>query len=240
MLVVGEVTQMGSVSAIWIALGGNVVFLGVVAFLGRSVIGQWLNKDLERFKGDLRNSANAELEQLRSSLEIAANEHSILLTRLQDRRAEVIDQLYGRLATAIADSKLFIAFQSSESPESDPKHVKVYERASESLNTFRDYFDQKRVWVPEECCSKIELLQDAIVQAFNDYVFAIHRSNARSGKKAIAKAWDDIRQDLVPPARAALEGEMRALLEPPRRLSVRATMSPGAATVAASSPPKTL
>jgi hypothetical protein len=95
--------------AIWIALGGNVAFLAVVGYLGKSLISQWLEKDLQRFKDQLAAgstheiealksrlslTANSELERLKSELALAATEHSIMLSRLQERRAQVIGDLY--------------------------------------------------------------------------------------------------------------------------------------------------
>ena len=91
------------------ARGGNAAFIIVLAFLGRRVIEQWLNRDIERFKSELCVTTDSGLERLRGALQIAASEHSNLLSRLQDKRAEVIDELYGLLATAIAALTSYVA-----------------------------------------------------------------------------------------------------------------------------------
>jgi hypothetical protein len=63
---------------------------------------QWLNKDLERHKSALKAAVDLENERLRSSLQIVAAEHSIILTRVQEKRAAVIGGIYALLAKAIA------------------------------------------------------------------------------------------------------------------------------------------
>jgi hypothetical protein len=39
--------------AVWIALGRNATFLLVAVFLGKEILTQWLDQDLERFKTSL-------------------------------------------------------------------------------------------------------------------------------------------------------------------------------------------
>jgi hypothetical protein len=199
--------------AIWIAIGGNAVFLAVVAFLGKSVISQWLTRDLERFKTDIRSAAGAELERLRGALQIAAAEHSILLSRLQDRRAEVIDQLYGKLAKAIAAITSYV--QIFELAGAPPKEEKA-RTAAEALISFRDYFDEKRIWLPPECCDKVDALESGLRDIYNN--FSLDRTweqrGLRTDPAGWQKAWEGVTKNLVPPARVALEAEMRRLLEP--------------------------
>jgi hypothetical protein len=207
---------MDAATAIWIALGGNAVFLAVVAFLGKSIITHWLNKDIERFKSDIRGAADIELAKLRGALEIAANEHSILLSRLQDNRAKVIDELYGRLAAAIEAMTRYLGVFGSL--DNSPTEEKA-KGAAEAINAFVEYFDQKRVWLPPECCAKVETLKQGLRQRFVE--FDVNRGfGVKSGKPFSdewRKLWSDVTQDLVPPAREALESEMRRLLEPRQR-----------------------
>jgi hypothetical protein len=200
--------------AVWIALGGNAVFIAVVAFLGRNVVTHWLDKDIERFKSDIRATADTELAKLRSALQIVANEHSILLTRLQDKRAEVIDQLYGLLATSISTTRTYVAI--FEFP-GDPSREEKGKRAAEAIVAFTNYFDQKRIWLPVECCSKVEALETGLRNIFNE--FTLDRSFEKRGQPKAQewiKIWENVTKDLVPPARATLETEMRRLLEPRR------------------------
>ena len=87
--------------SVWIALGGNAAFLLVAAFLGRKVITHWLDRDLETFKQALVDARALEIEKTRGALQIATNEHSILLSKLQERRADVIGEIYDHIASGI-------------------------------------------------------------------------------------------------------------------------------------------
>src|ERR1700685_3417467 len=86
---------------VWIALGGNAAFLLLVAYLGRKLVAQWFDKDLEAFKQAIADASALELEKARGALEIATNEHSILLSKLQDRRANVVGDIYEHIAAGI-------------------------------------------------------------------------------------------------------------------------------------------
>jgi hypothetical protein len=108
--------------AVWIALGGNAAFLVVVALFGKKIVTHWLDKDLNRFKQQIQQACTLEVEKLRGALAIASSEHAILLTHLQSRRANVIDELYKRLAVAIATSgSLFSLFEFAGENSKDAK-----------------------------------------------------------------------------------------------------------------------
>jgi hypothetical protein len=44
---------MDATDTVVVALGGSAVLIGAVAWLARSLVGQLLSKDLERFKSEL-------------------------------------------------------------------------------------------------------------------------------------------------------------------------------------------
>jgi hypothetical protein len=204
--------------AVWFALGGNVVFLAVVAFLGKGLITHWLDKDIGRFKQQLQHDAATEIERLRGSLQIAATEHSILLSRLQDRRADVIDTLYALLAKAIsATASLLAVFEPAGALSKDEKSKLAYE----ANVAVRDYCDQKRVWLPAECCEQVDALLEQLRKLYMDFEWD-RRQQAR-GDRTDPNKWHEafvaINEKLVPPVRKALERELRSLLEPPRAVT---------------------
>ena len=86
---------------------------------------------------------------------MVAAEHSILLSRLQDRRADVIDELYGKLADAIRGITSFVNVMEMAG---EPSKAEKGKRAAEAYNAFIQYFDRKKVWLPAECCAQVEEL----------------------------------------------------------------------------------
>jgi hypothetical protein len=221
--------------AAWIALGGNVAFLLVVAFLGKQLVTHWLDKDFERSKdriahesaqqlarteAALRLAGNTEIERIKSELALVASEHSILLSRLQDRRAEVIDELYGKVADAIREVASFVnVAQWSGEPSKDEKA----RLAADAYNSFVLYFDRKKVWLPTDCCAQVEELRAKMLNALVQYdVYRTVPDTApgqvqEDKRRAWMNAHTAMTETAVPPARAALEKAMRDLLQPKSR-----------------------
>ena len=83
-----------------VALGGSAMLVAAVAWLARSIIDQFLSKDLERFKSELASASSLSAERTRHELALAAQEKGLLLTKLHEKRAQVIAELYGLLVEA--------------------------------------------------------------------------------------------------------------------------------------------
>lgn len=100
--------HMGGAEAVWIALGGNAAFLAVAAFLGRAIIRQWLDKNLEGYKQQLHHASQAELEQLRSrnaeQLEHSRHRLETLLrqtSKLHEKEFAVLADIWEKLNEAL-------------------------------------------------------------------------------------------------------------------------------------------
>lgn len=78
-------------------LGGTTIFVAAAAWLSRSLISQFINKDLEHFKSNLKNENDKEIEKLRNELRTEADKKSFLFTSLHSRRSEIIAELYEHL-----------------------------------------------------------------------------------------------------------------------------------------------
>ena len=88
-------------------LGGTALVLAAVGWLVRSLIGHFLSKDVESFKHRLQSESTVELERLRHSLRLVASEHEKQIHLLQERRAEVIAELYARLIEFLGAAESF-------------------------------------------------------------------------------------------------------------------------------------
>jgi len=110
---------MGSAEAVWIALGGNAAFLVALAFLGRSIVHQWLEKDLEGFKQRLESASALELEQVRSrnaeQLELARHRLESILrqnSKLHDKEFTALADIWEKLNEALGHvARLVALFQ---------------------------------------------------------------------------------------------------------------------------------
>jgi hypothetical protein len=222
------------VGAIWIALGGNAAFLLVVAFLGKGLVSQWLEKDLQRFKDQLASdsareleglksqlslTANSELERLRGDLALAASEHSIMLSRLQERRAQVIGDLYSKIAVA---TRLTSSFVSPMQWIGEPSQMNKATEVRNALTAAQSAFEENRIWLTDSCAKCVDALVAELRSAYNQLAVWLKHEKGLSDRaedqktNAWMQSWEAVSSTKVPAARAALEAEMRLLLDPKR------------------------
>lgn len=206
--------------AVWIALGGNVIFLAVVAFLGRTLVTHWLDKDLGRFKSDLEHTATQQLETLKNRLQIAANEHAILLTKLQERRAEVIGEIYGQISKGVRELTSYVRPLQLVGEEG---RVEKAAAARTSLMTALHSFQDKQIWLTAACAEQVEGFLEDLRKTFNRYDTMRQAATRDRGGEAQRQemdawmaAWDRLSGEQFAATRRSLESEMRKLLEPPR------------------------
>lgn len=96
------------IEAIITAVGGTAILLAAVGWLVRSLIGQYLSKDLESYKEQLRSQTQLELENLKSKLAINAASHNIKFSRLHEKQAKLVEKLYFDVDRLDQLSKLLI------------------------------------------------------------------------------------------------------------------------------------
>lgn len=78
-------------------LGGFAIFAAALAWLLKSVIIHFLDKDIEKYKTQVTLEANRSIEEFRAELQMAMREHDVKFADLHRKRAEVIAELHGLL-----------------------------------------------------------------------------------------------------------------------------------------------
>ncbi len=89
-------------------LGGTALVLAAIGWLVRSLISQFLSKDIEAYKEKLSSQTQVKMEQLKSELSIAAQTQQIKFSRLHEKQAEAIETLYKDVERSDQLSKLMI------------------------------------------------------------------------------------------------------------------------------------
>ena len=120
-----------------VAFGGNATLLLILGFVGRSVISTFLDKDVEKFEAVLQQ---------------AAVEHQVRFSKLHEKRAEVLAELYTLLVSA------YWQVQEVTSPAQfgDPDRKEQYAAARNAVAAYFGFFDQHRMWLPSELCDPLE------------------------------------------------------------------------------------
>jgi hypothetical protein len=198
-----------------LAFGGNAVLLIVLAWLARSLFSQLMAKDLERFTSDLAGTSVTAAERLKHDLHLVAQEHQLVLSRLHEKRAQVIAEAYGLLVEAHwAAQELVSLVDWAGEPSKKEKYGIAMAKAAE----FYRFFDRNRIYLPVEACGSI----DALVQAMRTKVIAfgvyLRREESSMLDETLEKkyqAWQEAAEYFaseIPKARAALEQELRAII----------------------------
>lgn len=183
---------------ILLAFGGNAVLLAILGWLAKSFVEGRLAKEVERFRSELRN---------------ASVEHQVRFSKLHEKRAKVIAELYGHLADmyAAASSLADMVEFSGE-----PSKTEQYATAMNKMRDFYLYFDKNRIYLPQTLCDSLEQFARDIQK--DTVGLGVHFSFENSSPDVIQKKlqlWQTVWQkfkEVYPGARSALEHEFRAIL----------------------------
>src|SRR5690348_10811487 len=141
--------------SILLAIGGNTALVAVLAWLAKSLIAASLTRDIEQHKSNLALNAQEAIDRLRHQLQLAAQEHQVTFSKLQERRAKVVAKVYALLVEA------FWQGESLASPmewAGEPSKIEKYSTAMNAIAAFYRYFDKHRIYLPDTLCKSLEAL----------------------------------------------------------------------------------
>ena len=180
-----------------VAFGGNAAVLLVLGFLGRSLMSAVLAKDLEKF---------------RAGLQQAGIEHQIRFSKLHEKRATVLAELYKLLVEASWRTSDFTSPVQFE----DPDRKQQYVDALNSSAAYFRFFDQHRIWLPTKLCDPLEdfsrqLRIPTIQLGVYLQIPNPTEKTLQEQSKVWDEAWEAVSSD-IPKLRSAIEAEFRTLL----------------------------
>jgi hypothetical protein len=150
----------------WMTIFQNVgtfgIGTGILAILIKSLVVNSLNRDLEAYKSKLnsdlelhKTTLTKDIEEFKSSLQVAAIEHQVRFSKLHDKRAQVIQDLYGKLVILdTAMHSVLKRFQQVGETSLEEK-VREYGRLHNELNEF---FLPNKIFFGNETCRIIDSL----------------------------------------------------------------------------------
>lgn len=200
---------------ILLAFGGNAALLAVLGVIGKSLLDKLIVRDTQRFEADLKAKSDAAIEHLKNELQLKTIEHQVRFSRLHEKRADVIAELYGSFVEALWEAESFLSpMEWNGEPNKKEKHV----TAMNKLTEFYRYFDKHRIYLPVELCGSLEQLVmeiRSLVINFGVFVdfheYSLNDSTQREKREAWSAGWKAIKNQ-VPLARQSLENEFRSLL----------------------------
>lgn len=222
-----SIDWQGVVTDFVATVGGGGVCVAAVAWLLRGVItGRLrvsseteiervkgaLTRDLRTFEMQLKSNADGEIERLKSALQAAAIEHQVRFSKLHEKRAEVIADLYRLLVQAEMEGLRYM-HQLGKVPD-DPRGQDP--PAVRKLLELDKFVDIHRIYLPQHVC---DLLGELIAKIRTPVVHGVVYGDidyAPSGiiaekHEGFMKALEAF-QGAIPKTRRTLEEEFRAML----------------------------
>ena len=140
-------TTLGSV------LSSGVV-VAAVTLLGRSIVGQVLQRDLETHRVRLESQAERSLENLRHTLQRAAVEHETRFRRLQEKRAEVLEHMYQLLESLYR----YVRVRAQVNALLQKPEAALFRELMERMKVIEEYYYPHAIWLSRETCNGINEL----------------------------------------------------------------------------------
>ena len=184
--------------ALLVAFGGNAALLLVLGFLGRSIASHALSKDIEKFRGDLR---------------LASAKHEITFRRLDEKRADVVAELYKLLVRAYWEAE---SFTTPMEWAGEPGKKEKYVAAQNAIADYFRFFDQHRIYISEDLCGQLESFARELREPVIRFGVWLRHDHV-TGQAAVQKndawdaAWKKVRED-VPKLRGSIEREFRTII----------------------------
>jgi len=226
---------MDTWKTILLAFGGNAALLAVLGILGKSFLDKLIVRDTKQFESDLKAKSDATIEHLKNELQFRTIEHKVRFSRLHEKRAAVIAELYGHLVEALWEAESFFSpMEWAGEPNKKEKH----QQAMNKLVELYRYFDKHRIYLPSEVCASLEaLIQNVRSQVIKFGVWVRYEDYELTGDSHTKKydAWDsgwDAIKNQVPLARESLENEFRSLLGAAANIAVERDALQAAAPLA--------
>src|SRR5271156_1097122 len=141
------------------ALGGQTIFLIAAAWLIRRLVSHGMDRDLAKYKAELKADADRGIERLRNELRFDIEkhkntlrmielEHRVRFSKLHERRARAIAKLYALMVEADWIAQDFIYGD-----------VRSHERANAAREKAREryrFFELHRLYFPDSGCLLLE------------------------------------------------------------------------------------
>jgi hypothetical protein len=188
-----------------LATGASAVLL---AYLSRTLLGHWLDKDLAVYKASLSAAHDRALEQHKAVLARASTELQGRSTRLHDRRARIIARVYAKLdqvhqAVREWTRTLRVGQRRDMS--------KLRDSALGARNDFLEYYSRNTIWLDRGICDAINEVSSQLDQPTYDFMVEVDDKGFPNDRKAWLAASEKLTKD-IPKARLALAGRFRSIL----------------------------
>jgi uncharacterized membrane-anchored protein YhcB (DUF1043 family) len=199
---------------------GTAFIVSVIGYLAKKIIGQILNKDLEKFKDQLQSQNEIarlkfekEIENYKSNLNLVYSKQ----IQLYSKKSEIIEQLYKTLVdlnnSMIEMTQSFRNITGKNEDTIQQEELDRVNTSAEKGNDFFKFYLNNKIYFGKDTCSLIEDLQKQFKDSHTDYSFR-HTFGLPASEmtyEMAKKASDRVRDD-IPKLMEKLENDFRETL----------------------------
>jgi hypothetical protein len=151
-------------------LGGFAVLVTALAWLTKSVVTHFLDRDVEKYKSRLASESARELEHFKNLLQLAAKEHEVRFSKLHEKRAEIIADLHSLLYEAhISVSVLELRIKNGDDEATLEQAAKF---AYEVCRNAYAFFKKNRLYLSKELSDSINRILSTMEITSVSYPYA--------------------------------------------------------------------
>jgi hypothetical protein len=154
-----------------------------------------------------------EIERLKTSLQMVAIEHQIRFSKLHEKRAEVIAELYKRLVDVYLHGRQFV-LTSENNPT--PQQQAEFDKTGREVFDLSIFIEKHRIYLSDSVCALLDkFVSDAGKSVNAAGIFGRFKNPTEhtllQSYAAFTKVYDDFGK-AIPEARRVLEIEFRKML----------------------------
>lgn len=125
------------------------LLLALLGFLSRQIYLHWLNKDLERFKDQLKAQQEAQIRETQHALDKLKLEHQVRFSALHEKRFEKIEELH-------TDVRILVdALLESLRIDATTRHARILD-ASQKTNALYEKLKRFELFLPATFVEALE------------------------------------------------------------------------------------
>jgi hypothetical protein len=186
--------------------GGSIAFFSAAAWLAKSLVSHFLKKDVETYKAQLQFDQSLMMEKFRADLEKVSLEHQVKFSKLHEKRAEVIAELYSLIVLANdAIESCLEAFQAKK------KQASLANTATQRGDELANHITFNKIYFSLALSRELDELSVCLIDAAISYKFYCEDSPKKESWENIESLLSEATIDASSALRIA-EAEFRELL----------------------------
>ena len=178
-------------------LGGSVAAVACIYFVAKAIVNQYLARDIERFKANLKRDQDIAIENLKAELAIQKAEHEVRFKKIHDSMADKLMALFPLIQKSFNSMASFVSplDYSHEGTKEDK-----LKNASKAFDEMLIFTHDNRIYLTDEVFDVVDDFTQKVRKTIEDFSRA--HTRAQSGKSDDEAYWstanDRVRNEVMP------------------------------------------